>query len=63
MKNSGLYSIGPDGTLWTLINPLHRRPSTVEELEGYCREMGDAVHHLSPKTKPPLDQLPMPVAV
>ncbi len=63
MKNSGLYSFGPDGTLWTLINPLHRRPSTAEELEGYCREMGEAVHHLSPKTKPPPDQLPMPVAV
>ena len=63
MKNSGLYSFGPDGTLWTLINQLYRRPSTAEELEGYCREMGDAVHPLSRKTKPPLQRVLLPVAV
>ena len=63
MKNSGLYSFGLDGTLWTLINSLYRRPSTVEELEGYCREMGDAVHPLPPKTKPPPERVPMAVAI
>ena len=38
MKNSGLYSLGDDGGLWTLINGCYRRPSTVDEREGYCLE-------------------------
>ena len=38
MKNSGLYSFGDDGGLWTLINGCYRRPSTVDEREGYSLE-------------------------
>ena len=38
MKQSGRYVFGNDGTLWTLFNGNQRRPSNVEELEGYCRE-------------------------
>ncbi|MCH7936325.1 MAG: hypothetical protein IH994_04430 [Proteobacteria bacterium] len=38
MKNSGLYSFGGDGGLWTLINGCYRRPSTADEREGYCLE-------------------------
>jgi len=36
MRNADLYFPGPDGTLWTRVNGVDRRPSTVEELQGFC---------------------------
>ena len=63
MKNSDLYSYGPDGTLWTRLNGLYRRPSTVEEMEGYCREWKMTVQPPSVLPAPSLEQAPLPIAV
>ncbi len=43
MKNARVYMREDDGTVWTRIEGLYTRPATVEELEGYCLEVGDAV--------------------
>ena len=63
MKNSGLYSLGDDGGLWTLINGCYRRPSTVDEREGYCLER--LKHVERPVYAPPVvvenSSLPAPV--
>jgi hypothetical protein len=42
MKNTGRYAFEDDGRLWTLFNGGSRRPSSVEEMEGYCRERDPA---------------------
>ena len=63
MKNSDPYALGPDGTLWTRLNGLYRRPSTVEELEGYCRERNMLLHYPSTLLAPLVEQVPLPVAV
>ncbi len=38
MKNTSRYAFEDDGRLWTQFNGGLRRPSTVEEMEGYCLE-------------------------
>ncbi len=42
MKNARAYMREDDGTVWTQIEGLYRRPATAEELEGYCLEIRDA---------------------
>ena len=42
MKKPRVYKREDDGTVWTQIEGLYTRPATVEELEGYCLEVGDA---------------------
>ena len=42
MKSARAYMREDDGTVWTRIEGLYRRPATAEELEGYCLEVGDA---------------------
>ncbi len=44
MKKTDRYAFGEDGRLWTLLGG-GRRPSTVEEMEGYCRERHGAGHY------------------
>jgi hypothetical protein len=44
MKNTSRYAFEDDGRLWTQFNGGLRRPSTVEEMEGYCRERDGALH-------------------
>ena len=68
MKNADLYSFGPDGTLWTRYSGDNRRPASVEEMEGYCRERHGAVHYPTFKTNIPQihpqdEQVPLPAAV
>jgi hypothetical protein len=53
MKSADLYSFGPDGTLWTRTTGGSRRPASVEEMEGYCRERHGAVHYPVFKTNFP----------
>ncbi len=63
MKNADLYSFGPDGTLWTRYTGGNRRPSSVEEMEGYCRERHGAVPYHSFKTYlPQPERMPLPAA-
>ena len=45
MKTTDRYAFGNDGRLWTLYNGNQRRPASVEEMEGYCRERHGAVHY------------------
>ena len=42
MKKTRVYTREDDGTVRTRIEGLYTRPATVEELEGYCLEVGDA---------------------
>ncbi len=67
MKNAEHYSFGPDGTLWTRTTGGNRRPESVEEMEGYCRERRGAVHYpvfktYIPRTQSPGEQVPLPAA-
>jgi len=45
MKTTSRYAFGEDGRLWTLYNGEQRRPASVEEMEGYCRERRADVFH------------------
>jgi len=38
MENTSHYAFEDDGRLWTRFNGGQRRPSTVEEMEGFCLE-------------------------
>ena len=61
MKITSHYVFENDGRLWTQFNGDQIRPSTVEEMEGYCRERETAFH-----STPVLNQdehPPMAVAV
>ncbi len=67
MKKADLYSFGPDGTLWTRTTGGNRRPASVEEMEGYCRERHGAVYYPVFKTYIPQiysqgEQIPLPAA-
>ena len=42
MKKPRVYTREDDGSVWTRIEGLYTRPATVEEVEGYCLEVGDA---------------------
>ncbi len=42
MKNARAYMREDDGTVWTRIEGLYRRPATAVEREGYCLVVGDA---------------------
>ncbi len=63
MKNTDLYSFGPDGTLWTRYTGSNRRPSTVEEREGYCRLILPPVVRMTPLSEPRIEGVPVAVAV
>ena len=63
MKNSDQYFNGPDGTLWTRLDGLYWRPSTVEELEGYCRERNMLLQPPSTLPAALVEQVPLPIAV
>ncbi len=45
MKKPRVYTREDDGSVWTRIEGLYTRPATVEEVEGYCLEVGDAAGH------------------
>ena len=67
MRNTGCYAFEDDGRLWTLFNGGSRRPSSVEEMEGYCRERHGAVHYPVFKTYIPQissegEQISLPAA-
>jgi hypothetical protein len=38
MPYASIYRLDNAGSLWTFAFPYYWRPSTVEEIEGYCRE-------------------------
>ena len=67
MKTTDRYAFGDDGRLWTLLDGNPRRPSTVEEMEGYCRERHGTVHYPVFKTYIPQiysqgERIPRPAA-
>ncbi len=62
MKNARAYMREDDGTVWTQIEGLYRRPATAEELEGYCLEVGDAVGRDSDDADRPVEGDRVPVA-
>jgi hypothetical protein len=63
MKNTGRYAFEDDGRLWTHFNGGQKRPSTVEEMEGYCLERG-TVSNFAPGVRPPEQEtIPMAMAV
>ncbi len=62
MKNPRVYTREYDGTVWTRIEGLYRRPATVEELEGYCLELGDAAGRDSDDADRPVEGDRVPVA-
>ncbi len=62
MKNARVYMGDDDGTVWTRIEGLYRRPATVEELEGYCLEAGDAAGRDSNDADRPVENDRVPVA-
>ena len=51
-----------DGTVWTRIEGLYRRPATAEELEGYCLELGAAAGRDSDDAGRPAEGDRVPVA-
>ncbi len=55
MKNARVYMREDDGTVWAQIEGLYRRPATVEELEGYCLELGDAADRDSDAADRPVE--------
>lgn len=63
MKNVDLYSFGPDGTLWTRTTGGNRRPSSVEEMEGYCRLILPPVVRMTPLSESRIEGVPVAVAV
>ena len=63
MKKTSRYAFGKDGRLWTLYNGLLRRPSSVEEMEGYCREIAAVPYHSFRAYLPAREPEPLPVAV
>lgn len=62
MKNARVYMREDDGTVWTRIEGLYRRPATVEELKGYCLELGDAAGGDSGAADRPVEGERIPVA-
>ncbi len=62
MKNAGVYMREDDGTVWTRIEGLYRRPATAEELEGYCLELGAAAGRDSDDADRPVEGDRVPVA-
>ncbi len=63
MKKTSRYAFGKDGCLWTLYNGLLRRPSSVEEMEGYCREIAAIPYHSFRAYLPAQKHEPLAVAV
>ncbi len=63
MKQSGRYVFGHDGALWTLFNGDQRRPSSVEEMEGYCRERQVFSTGLPVEKQPELENVSLAIAV
>ena len=62
MKKPRVYKRQDDGTVWTQIEGLYTRPATVEELEGYCLEVGDAAGRGSDDADRPVEGDRVPVA-
>jgi len=63
MKKTGRYAFGDDGRLWTYFNGFLRRPSTVEEMEGYCREIAAVPYHSFRAYLPANEPEPLAAAV
>lgn len=63
MRNTGCYAFEDDGGLWTLFNGGSRRPSSVEEMEGYCREKEAPLRLLPSPNQAKHDFVPMAMAV
>jgi len=63
MKNTGRYVFEDDGRLWTQFNGGLKRPSTVEEMEGYCLERGATPRLVPSVSQPEYDTIPMAMAV
>ena len=61
MKTNSRYAFEDHGRLWTQFSGGLKRPSTVEEMEGYCRER-DAGFQFTPALKQD-DHPPMAMAV
>ncbi len=63
MKETSRYVFGNDGALWTLYNGDHRRPSSVEEMEGYCRERQGFPAGFPVEKQPELEKVSLAVAI
>jgi len=63
MKKTGLFSFGIDGSLWTHLGGSFRRPSSVEEREGYCRLLRPPVVRMMPLSEPRIEGVPVAMAV
>ncbi len=62
MKNARVYMREGDGTVWTQIEGLYRRPATVEELEGYCLRAQEAAGRDSDDADRPVEGDRVPIA-
>ncbi len=63
MKTTSRYTFEDDGRLWTQFNWSLKRPSTVEEMEGYCRERDAAFRFLPDLASRDDAERPMAMAV
>lgn len=63
MKKTGVFSFGIDGSLWTHLGGSLRRPSSVEEREGYCRLLRSPVVRMTPLSEPRIEGVPVAIAV
>lgn len=63
MEQTSRYVFGNDGALWTLYNGGRRRPSTVEEMEGYCRERQVFSTGFPIEKQPELEKVSLAIAV
>ncbi|NQW23823.1 MAG: hypothetical protein HQ475_10300 [SAR202 cluster bacterium] len=61
MKKSSLYAFGKDGSLWTHLGEGFRRPSTVEEREGFCRLLMAPIVRMTPKSEARIEGVPVPL--
>ncbi len=62
MKKPRVYTREDDNTVWTRIEGLYTRPATVEELEGYCLDLGAAAGRDSDDADRPVEGARIPVA-
>ncbi|MEE8350784.1 MAG: hypothetical protein V3R37_01120 [Rhodospirillales bacterium] len=63
MKKISLFSFGIDDSLWTHLGGSFRRPSSVEEREGYCRLLCPPVVHMTPLSEPRIEGVSVAIAV
>jgi len=62
MKKINLYAFGKDGSLWTHLGGGFRRPSTVEEREGFCRLLMAPIIRMTPKSEARIEGVPVAVS-